>query len=134
VALVYNRRADSRGKREAELQQSRAMRAKQARPSAEFKSRLPGTRRAYRFAITNTGEAAATDLNANLMDAGDNMVSDEFRPNGYDIGVLMPKESREVDVAVKAELSERNPLSLQITWYDDSGSNNKKSRVRVPRT
>ncbi len=154
-ALLYTRRADQRARRHEELlraqderarkqeereelrvqrEEAEAQLVRRALPHAVYVGRaLLPDRRGYRFAITNSGREAASDLNAYLLDARGDVVSEDLSPQASRIALLMPNLSGNVEVAVRSEHVKSNPLFLQLTWFDESGKVERFSRVEVPR-
>jgi hypothetical protein len=155
VALLYTRRADKRAQRHEERlraqderaqkqdereelrvqrEEAEALRVRRALPHAVYVGRasLPDGR-GYRFAITNSGREAASDLNTYLLDARGEVVSEDLSPQGSWIVLLMPNASENVEVVVRKEHLKSNPIFLQLTWFDESGKVERLSRVEVPR-
>jgi hypothetical protein len=88
-------------------------------------------KRAYRFGLTNTGRAHASDVDALLVDAEDHEVS-EMAYEHSRIAGLLPGESGEVAVVVKDDQRQQNPLRLKVTWYGQHGRAEYVSKVHVP--
>jgi hypothetical protein len=146
-ALLYTRRADHRAEsnekrlndqeKRAQIQEERDKLREQreelvghlavtAYPRAEYIGVGASGPRAYKFCIRSTGQQAASDLDAQLIDAQGNPASERAR-----ISVLERDNSEEVEVVVGGHALDRNPLFLQLMWFD-TGNNERISKVEVP--
>jgi hypothetical protein len=104
--------------------------AEEGRPTtAPAVTREPGADRAYRFRVTNIGEAPMSDMLPELIDA-DGEVCSEPLPFKY-LAVLLP--GKRTDFVLKVtEPVDRNPLRLRYTWTDFGGFRQHVSNVTVP--
>lgn len=142
-ALFFTRRADSRGQDQEKREQRRFQREEadararqEARPSAGYLNRVPDRRRAYRFRVTNIGQATARDLEATLIDGHGNVVSDQVPGKyvGEGRGLLQSDESIDFELAVREDALDHNPVFLHFSWTDDRSYSPRShtSKTEVP--
>jgi hypothetical protein len=107
--------------------------SRSGKPTVSLIGSTPGaTARSYEFSVFNGGQAALSDLYANLHDGHHQDVAVE---NGY-VGPLAPNGRQAFTKTVRDAHQSANPLHIHLTWYDSSSTEqlDNVSRVSVPYT
>ncbi len=94
---------------------------------------VPGSSRRYRLRVTNAGTKPLNDVYCALVDTQERVISESEHPGEY-IGPLMPGDHADLEVAVRAEFQDADPLSVRYIYYDVGGDERTYlSRSAVPR-
>jgi hypothetical protein len=134
LGLVYTRRADSRDRLRVQREEAAARASLEARPTAALIDPGHDDPRSYRFQVVNIGHAAATDLEAVLIDDSGTIVSRLPRPSYVGgTGFLNVDERVEFELPLPEDSVQGGALFLHFTWSDSRGTRQEHtSRAEIP--